>query len=109
MIPSCDQTGTPLHFHSSTISGSASLTRLRSRLSIVPRQSASSSIRSSMIWSSQASSCPFLLRELVIHVHADQFDLHWHSSVATFRALCCTLSRLQRPASHLLLWFGCMA
>src|SRR3954471_18715431 len=27
MIPSCSQTGTPRHFHSSTPSGSASLTR----------------------------------------------------------------------------------
>src|SRR5262249_12818622 len=46
--PSCDHTGTPLHFHSSTTSGSASLTRVRSRLSILPRQSPSSSIRASI-------------------------------------------------------------
>src|SRR5947207_15270383 len=29
--PSCDQTGTPLHFHSSTTSGSACLINVRSR------------------------------------------------------------------------------
>src|SRR4051812_37493904 len=46
--PSCDHTGTPLHFHCSTTSGSASLTRVRSRLSISPRQSPSSLIRASI-------------------------------------------------------------
>src|SRR5215510_3101592 len=48
IIPSCDHTGTPLHFHSSTTSGSASLTKLRSRLSILPRQSSSSLILASI-------------------------------------------------------------
>src|SRR5881398_703893 len=42
IIPSCDHTGTPLHFHSSTTSGSACLTTVRIRLSILPRQSANS-------------------------------------------------------------------
>src|SRR5258705_7096547 len=46
--PSCDHTGTPLHFHSSTTSGSASLTKVRSRLSILPRQSPSSLILASI-------------------------------------------------------------
>src|SRR6476620_6542038 len=45
MIPSCSHTGTPRHFHVSTTSGSASLTRARSRPSVSPRQSASSLIR----------------------------------------------------------------
>src|SRR5262249_21161543 len=45
---SCDQTGTPLHFHSSTTSGSASLTKARRRLSVLPRQSPSSLILSSI-------------------------------------------------------------
>src|SRR5579864_5923399 len=44
MIPSCSHTGTPLHFHSSTTSGSAFFTRARSWLSILPRQSPSSLI-----------------------------------------------------------------
>src|SRR6266403_3386505 len=48
IIPTCDHTGTPLHFHSSTTSGSASFTKARSRLSILPRQSPSSLIRASM-------------------------------------------------------------
>src|SRR5215467_9260719 len=46
--PSCDHTGTPLHFHSSTTSGSACLTRARTRLSISPRQSPSSLILASI-------------------------------------------------------------
>src|SRR6266478_2936220 len=37
--PLCDQTGVPLHFHSSITSGSASLIRARSRESISPLQS----------------------------------------------------------------------
>src|SRR5262247_4352164 len=47
--PSCDHTGTPRHFHSSPTSGSACLINVRSRESILPRQSPSSSIRSSII------------------------------------------------------------
>src|SRR6185436_7222477 len=46
--PSCDHTGTPLHFHSSTTSGSACLINARSRESILPRQSPSSLILSSI-------------------------------------------------------------
>src|SRR5262245_30894685 len=48
MIPACDHTGTPRHFHSSTMSGSASLMRLRSWPSILPRQSPSSLILASI-------------------------------------------------------------
>src|SRR5215210_6713287 len=48
MIPACSHTGTPLHFHSSTTSGSASLMRLRTRARVSPRQSLSSSIRASI-------------------------------------------------------------
>src|SRR5208282_3850607 len=44
MMPSCDQTGVPLHFHSSTTSGSASLMSLRILLRVSPRQSPSSVI-----------------------------------------------------------------
>src|SRR5689334_21807610 len=44
MIPSCDQTGVPIHFHSSTTSGSASLISLRILLKVPPRQSPSSAI-----------------------------------------------------------------
>src|SRR5690349_6502503 len=45
--PSCDHTGPP-HFHSSTTPGSACLMSPRSRDSVLPRQSPSSSIRSSI-------------------------------------------------------------
>ncbi|MNC93399.1 hypothetical protein D3C83_100170 [compost metagenome] len=44
MMPSCDQTGVPIHFHSSTTSGSASLMSLRILLNVFPRQSPRSAI-----------------------------------------------------------------
>src|SRR5947208_5935704 len=44
MMPSCDQTGVPIHFHSSTTSGSASLMSLRILLRVFPRQSPRSAI-----------------------------------------------------------------
>src|SRR5437588_10299119 len=44
MIPSCDQIGVPIHFHSSTTSGSASLISLRILPRVSPRQSPSSAI-----------------------------------------------------------------
>src|ERR1700688_1629532 len=44
MMPSWDQTGVPIHFHSSTTSGSAALMSLRILLRISPRQSPSSAI-----------------------------------------------------------------
>src|SRR5262245_54159927 len=50
MIPSCSHTGTPLHFHVSTTSGSACLMRLRIRPSVSPRQSLSSLILASINW-----------------------------------------------------------
>src|SRR5437762_11793320 len=48
IIPACDHTGTPRHFHSSTTSGSACLMRIRSRASVAPRQSLSSLILASI-------------------------------------------------------------
>src|SRR5262249_23084247 len=52
-MPACDQTGVPglvgfTHFHSSTISGAASWMMARTFASIVPRQSPSFLILSSM-------------------------------------------------------------
>ena len=44
MMPSCDQIGVPIHFHSSTTSGSASLMSLRILARVFPRQSPSSAI-----------------------------------------------------------------
>src|SRR5436190_24368604 len=44
MMPSCDQIGVPIHFHSSTTSGSACLMSLRILPRVSPRQSPSSSI-----------------------------------------------------------------
>src|SRR6188474_413263 len=57
IIPACDHTGTPLHFHSSTTSGSACLMRLRTRASISPRQSLRSLILASI--SREGESPPF--------------------------------------------------
>src|SRR5437588_2309489 len=48
MMPACDHTGTPRHFHSSTTSGSACLMRFRMRASVAPRQSLSSLILASI-------------------------------------------------------------
>src|SRR3984885_8534953 len=48
MIPSCDQTGTPRHFHSSTTSGSARLMSARTWESVLPLQSSSSLILASI-------------------------------------------------------------
>src|ERR1700721_2596648 len=47
-IPPCDHTGTPLHFHSSTTSGSACLMRARTWASVSPRQSFNSLILASI-------------------------------------------------------------
>src|ERR1700704_5189425 len=44
MMPSCDQIGVPIHFHSSTTSGTASLMSLRILRRVSPRQSPSSAI-----------------------------------------------------------------
>src|SRR4249919_3959943 len=44
MMPSCDQIGVPIHFHSSTTSGSVSLMSLRILLRVFPRQSPRSAI-----------------------------------------------------------------
>src|SRR5690606_37123654 len=53
----CDQTGVP-HFHSSTLSGSAFRMISRTRRSVSPRQSPSSSIRLSISREAEASSLP---------------------------------------------------
>src|SRR5438105_72393 len=47
-MPPWDQMGVPIHFHSSTISGSASCTMSRTFASVFPRQSPSSLIFSSI-------------------------------------------------------------
>ncbi len=44
MMPSCDQIGVPIHFHSSTTSGSACLISLRILARVFPRQSPRSAI-----------------------------------------------------------------
>src|SRR6185295_4546828 len=66
MIPPCDHTGTPLHFHSSTTSGSACLTNARSSESILPRQSPSSLILSSINRDGDFSFCDPLFFTVVL-------------------------------------------
>src|SRR4051812_3464383 len=61
--PSWYQVGVPIHFHSSTTSGSASLMSARILASVAPRQSPSSAIRSSM---SSEGALPDALVELFI-------------------------------------------
>jgi hypothetical protein len=48
MMPSCDHTGVPIHFHSSITSGSAAWMSLRILASVFPRQSPRSAIRFEM-------------------------------------------------------------
>src|SRR5271155_1967944 len=57
-IPPWDHTGVPIHFHSSRISGSASLMRARIRPSVSPRQSPSSAILLLISREAVAPSCP---------------------------------------------------
>src|SRR5262245_3300071 len=58
IIPACDHTGTPLHFQSSTTSGSACLIRIRSRARVSPRQSPSSLILASISCEGESSALP---------------------------------------------------
>src|SRR5881394_2337483 len=64
MMPSCDQTGVPIHFHSSTTSASASLMSWRIRLRVFPRQSPSSAILFEM---SSDADWPWLAPDLIPH------------------------------------------
>src|SRR5262249_40059716 len=57
IIPAWYQTGTPLHFHFSTTSGSVCLMRIRIRASVSPRQSLSSLFLASI--SREGESPPF--------------------------------------------------
>src|SRR5215471_6841240 len=70
MMPSCDHTGTPRHFHSSTTSGSACLNRARSRPSISPRQSPSSLILASISCEGVLLLCDPLFF-ILLHYHGD--------------------------------------
>src|SRR3954471_560179 len=58
LIPSCDHTGVPIHFHSSTTSGSAALISLRILPRVFPRQSPRLAIRSEMSLDADSPSLP---------------------------------------------------
>src|SRR5580704_5923171 len=68
IIPSRDQTGLPIHFHSSMISRSAPRILLRTPASVLPRQSVSPAIR----WSIRSDGFIGLL--------CFQFSSHFHAS-----------------------------
>src|SRR4051812_34267873 len=72
MIPSCDQTGTPLHFHSSTTSGSACLINARIWPSTRPRQSPSSLILASISRDAELLSSDPLFFMAAPHTEASQ-------------------------------------
>ncbi|EGE56530.1 hypothetical protein RHECNPAF_6420079 [Rhizobium etli CNPAF512] len=89
MMPLRSQTGTPRHFHSSTTSGSACLISARTRASVSPRQSLSSSILASISWEGEASPAP--CSELLFFMLAVTFfmivSLHWpQMSVTSLRS-----------------------
>src|SRR5215471_14834277 len=69
MRPPWDQTGVPIHFHSSTTSGSASFTSRRTLRSVSPRQSPSSLILSSIL--AEAGSPPPVLLFFMVLVPSD--------------------------------------
>src|SRR2546430_10214001 len=57
MMPACSHTGPPLHFHSSTTSGSACLMRIRTRASVSPRQPLSHTAKPQGIASGHGHGC----------------------------------------------------
>src|SRR6266516_4828677 len=71
MIPACDHTGVPLHFHSSTTSGSACLMTVRSRESVSPRQSPSSLILASINSDGDPGFCGALFFTTSLSYHID--------------------------------------
>src|SRR5258705_11938444 len=80
MMPSCDQTGVPIHFHSSTTSGSASLMSLRILLRVSPRQSPSSAILCEM---SSDADWPWLAPDFFM------FSSSWDGINRNRRRRCC--------------------
>src|SRR5262245_18016397 len=93
MMPSCDQTGVPglvglTHFHSSTISGSASLISRRTCSSVWPRQSPRSRILLSILL--EAAAPPFAVLSPPAFL----------AELAAFFFICCSLhSLLKAPHS----------
>src|SRR4249920_3661983 len=71
MMPACSHTGTPLHFHSSTTSGSACLMRVRIRESVSPRQSLSSLILASINSDGDPGFCGALFFTTPLSYHID--------------------------------------
>src|SRR3954462_13788877 len=78
MIPSCSHTGTPSipfegfrHFTSSTMAGSASLIKARTRASDSPRQAPSFLMRESMRWDGE--SPPFAAYDALFDLVDDCF------------------------------------
>src|SRR5262249_7726793 len=68
-MPPWDQTGVPIHFHSSTISGSASCMILRTFASILPRQSPSFLILSSISAAADSAGAGLFILQLQLFHH----------------------------------------
>src|ERR1017187_9357552 len=95
MMPSCDQIGVPIHFHSSTTSGSASLMSLRILLRVSPRQSPSSAILFEM---SSDADWPWLAPDFFIFSSVEVPDIfHLRDKSLVFRRFAhCLLPELER-------------
>src|SRR4051812_46579361 len=109
MIPACDHTGTPLHFHSSTTSGSACLTSVRIRASVSPRQSLSSWILASISREGETPPVAFFEPLFVLFMVVAAFSIRAGSELAArvpvvgFRALggFAHLEDIGRPVAEL--------
>src|SRR5205809_2985663 len=81
--PPWDQTGVPIHFHSSTISGSASCMISRTFASVFPRQSPSSLIFSSINAEADSSGTGLFMyssnSRSILLLLAASIALHWDS------------------------------
>src|SRR5258708_912279 len=100
-MPPCDQIGVPIHFHSSTTSGSASLMSLRILLRVSPRQSASSAILFEM---SSDADWPWLAPDFFMF-SSSKFQIYFicKTKALVFRRLAlCLISELDRFAVAIL-------
>src|SRR5713226_8812927 len=79
MMPSCDQIGVPIHFHSSTTSGSACLMSLRILPRVSPRQSPSSAILFEM---SSDADWPWLAPDFFMFSSSKVYQFFHESTIA---------------------------
>src|SRR5204863_2147269 len=97
MMPSCDQIGVPIHFHSSTTSGSASLMSLRILLRVSPRQSPSSTILFEM---SSDADWPWLAPDFSCSHPGSSGDISFARQWRIVVSHCESARNLRIPAQH---------